>query len=548
MNILLVYPRYPDTFWSFRHALKFNGKKALCPPIGLLTVAALLPKTWKRRLVDLNVDNLKDEDIQWADYVFLSAMEVQQKSVGEIIMRVKPYGKKIVAGGPLFTLAPNRFQGVDHLILREAEGPLPFFIEDLRRGEEIPVYTSTKWPDITTSPIPEWSLVDISQYGVMSIQYSRGCPFECDFCDIGLLNGKHPRTKTEIQIIEELETLYQRGWRGTVFFVDDNFIVNSCKLKEGLLPNLIKWMEKKRYPFSFFTQGSVDLADDEELMRLMVKAGFDSVFVGIETPNEKSLYECHKVQNRDRDLMAAVRKMQGFGFEVLGGFIIGFDSDSLNIFEEQIDFIQKSGIVTAMVGLLNAPRGTKLYKRLLQQGRLTGEISGDNTDLSINFIPKMGYRPLIDGYKYLITYIYSPSHFYRRLITFLMNYRPLKKRGSSIQLCHIKAFLRATWALGIIGEERFYYWEALLWTIFRRPQLIHLCVRLAIYGYHFRKVFRPQNSKLEDLRRCGIVKEIKGLKTVAHAFKKSENIRETTRAEKSYYTNEVGSGHVRGPF
>ncbi len=489
MNILLVYPRYPDTFWSFRHALKFNGKKALSPPIGLLTVAALLPKTWKIRLVDMNVDHLKDEDIEWADYIFLSAMEIQQKSVGEILTRVKPYGKTIVAGGPLFTIAPDKFQEIDHLVLQEAEATLPSFIEDLNRGEVKHIYSCTEWPDMTASPSPEWSLLQLKNYAVMCLQYSRGCPFDCDFCDIGLLNGKIPRTKTEIQILNELEALYQGGWRGAVFFVDDNFIVNPRKLKDGLLPSLIKWMNEKRFPFSFFTQASINLADDEELMGLMAKAGFDSVFVGIETPDDKGLHECHKVQNRDRDLLAAVRRLQRFGLEVLGGFILGFDSDPPDIFKKQIDFIQQSGIVTAMVGLLNAPKGTKLYYRLLQQGRLTGDISGDNTDFSINFIPKMGYNPLIEGYKYLISYIYSPNHFYKRLITFLRNYRVLKKRGSKIRLSDIKAFLRAIWALGIISEERFYYWKILLWTIFRRPQLIHIFVRLAIYGYHFRKVF-----------------------------------------------------------
>jgi radical SAM superfamily enzyme YgiQ (UPF0313 family) len=303
LKILLVYPHYPDTFWSFRYALKFVSKKAFSPPLGLLTVAALLPKAWERRLVDLNVDGLKDEDIRWADYIFLSAMDVQEASAQEVITEVKARGKKIVAGGPLFTLSPDRFPEIDHLVLKEAEGILPAFIEDLKKGEAKHIYTSTEWPDITSSPIPDWSLLDMSKYASMCIQYIRGCPFDCDFCAIDLLNGKEPRMKTPTQVLDELETLYQKGWRGAIFFGDDNFTVNPSKLKEELLPALIRWMEEKKYPFFFFTQASINLADDEELIKLMVRAGFDSVFLGIETPEEKSLYECNKTQNIGWDLM-----------------------------------------------------------------------------------------------------------------------------------------------------------------------------------------------------------------------------------------------------
>jgi radical SAM superfamily enzyme YgiQ (UPF0313 family) len=480
LNILLVYPRYPDTFWSFGYSLKFISKKAVSPPIGLLTVAALLPKAWKKKVVDLNVDLLKEEDIQWADYVFLSAMEIQQKSVQEVIIKVKDYGKKIVAGGPLFTITPDRFQNVDHLVLQEAEATLPCFIEDLKRGKEKPVYTSTEWPDITSSPIPQWDLMDISKYAVMSVQYSRGCPFDCEFCHIGLLNGRRPRIKTELQILAELETLYQKGWRGTLFFVDDNFIGQPLGLKKKLLPALIKWMEGKKYPFSFFTQASINLVDDEELMGLMVKAGFDSVFIGIETPEEKSLYECQKVMNKGRDLIGAVKKMQSFGLEVLGGFIVGFDSDPPSIFHKQINFIQESGIVTAMVGLLNAPRGTRLYNRLKQEGRLLGDFAGEYTSFSTNFIPKMGTHRLREGYKYLITSIYSPCYFYSRLITFLSNYCPPDNKGNRIKSYHIKAFFHSIWSLGVWGEGRFYYWKVLFWTLLRRPELFRWCVELAM--------------------------------------------------------------------
>lgn len=496
LKILLVYPRYPDTFWSFRHAVKFLSRKVLSPPLGLLTVAALLPKTWRKRLVDLNADVLRDEDIEWADYVFLSAMEVQQRSVIEIVDQVKARGKKIVAGGPLFTMVPERFQQIDHLILHEAEATLPLFVEDLRKREEKPIYTSTQWPDITSSPIPEWSLIDIWKYGMMAVQSCRGCPFDCDFCDVGLLHGKKPRTKTKSQVLGELEALYQRGWRGAVFFVDDNFIVRPERLKGEILPALINWNERKGYPFSFSTQASIGLAEDDHLMELLVKAGFDSVFVGIETPEEKSLYECHKLTNKSRDLMEAVKKMQRFGLEVSGGFIVGFDSDPPDIFEKQINFIQQSGVVTAMVGLLNAPRGTGLYERLRKEGRLLADFTGDNTDFSINFIPTMDLQQLLGGYKYLVTFIYSPYHFYKRLVTFLTNYSRTKQGRSPIHLDYIKAFLHSIWTIGVLGEGRFYYWKTLLWTVLRRPQFLAIYVRLAIYGYHFRKVFKA--SKLVD--------------------------------------------------
>jgi radical SAM superfamily enzyme YgiQ (UPF0313 family) len=468
------------------------SKKAFIPPLGLLTVAALLPKTWRLKLVDLNVSGLKEKDIQWADYVFLSAMEIQQASVKEIITRVKAQGKKIVGGGPLFTICPERFPELDHLVLYEAEATLPSFIEDLKKGEAKHIYTSTEWPDIEFSPNPEWSLLDFSKYAVMNVQYSRGCPFDCEFCDISLLNGNTPRTKTSKQILRELDTLYQKGWRGVVFFGDDNFIGKPEKLKKEVLPALIKWLQEKRYPFSFLTQATINLADDEELMELMVKAGFDSVFVGIETPEEKSLRECHKVQDKGRNPLAAVKKMQRFGLEVTGGFIIGFDNDPPNIFEMQINFIQESGIITAMVGLLNALKGTKLCERLHHEGRLGEDFTGDNTNFSINFIPKMGYQRLLEGYRGVVDTIYSPRYFYKRLNTFLNNYRPPIRGGDSLKLHHIKAFFHSIWALGILGKERFHYWKNLIWTLLRRRRLLPVYVRLAIYGYHFRKVFQTQ--------------------------------------------------------
>ncbi|HIE17879.1 MAG TPA: radical SAM protein, partial [Dehalococcoidia bacterium] len=406
MKVLLVYPQYPETFWSFRHALKFISKKAAYPPLGLLTVSALLPKEWEKRLVDMNVASLSDGDIKWADYVFISAMAVQKESARYVIKKCQQLGVKVVAGGPLFTTEHEVFDGVDHFILNEAEITLPCFLEDLRNGCAKHVYVSDKWPDISLTPVPSWELIDMRKYSAMNIQYSRGCPFDCEFCDIVILNGRRPRTKGKDQLLGELDALYNRGWRGSVFIVDDNFIGNKRKLKAEILPAIAEWMRKKGRPFSFFTEASLNLSDDDELIHLMVEAGFNAVFIGIETPNEDSLAECGKHQNKNRDLVASVRKLQHHGLQVQGGFIVGFDSDPPSIFESQINFIQRSGIVTAMVGLLNAPPGSRLFQRLKREDRLTGEFSGDNTDCSLNFIPKMGYQNLINGYRKLIKTIY----------------------------------------------------------------------------------------------------------------------------------------------
>jgi radical SAM superfamily enzyme YgiQ (UPF0313 family) len=335
LKILLVYPHYPDTFWSFKHALKFISKKAAFPPLGLLTVAAMLPPEWDKKLVDLNVHRLSDKDIKWADYVFISAMSVQQKSAREVITRCQDFGVKIVAGGPLFTTGYAEFNGVDHFVLGEAEVTLQPFLDDLRQGAAKPIYYCNEHPDLNQTPVPMWQLIDMKYYSTMNLQYSRGCPFDCEFCDIVLLNGHKPRTKSRVQLISELDALYEWGWRGGVFIVDDNFIGNKAKLKAEILPALIEWRKSKRYPFAFCTESSINLADDEELTRLVVAAGFDVVFIGIETPNSKSLAECAKFQNNNRDLLVSVQKLQKSGLEVQGGFIVGFDNDTETIFQDQ---------------------------------------------------------------------------------------------------------------------------------------------------------------------------------------------------------------------
>jgi radical SAM superfamily enzyme YgiQ (UPF0313 family) len=495
LKAVLVYPEYPDTFWSFKHALKFISKKAAYPPLGLLTVAAMLPNNWEKKLVDMNVAKLKDMDLEAADLVFLSAMAIQKASAKEVIARCKRLGIKIVAGGPLFTANHEAFADVDYFVLNEAEVTLPLFLEDLKNGCAKHLYASKEFPNIEKTPIPLWSLIDMKKYSSMNIQYSRGCPFNCEFCDITNLFGRGVRTKSKDQLLAELESLYISGWRGGVFFVDDNFIGNKIKLKREILPALISWMAAKRHPFAFSTEASVNLADDEELMQLMIQAGFDSVFLGIETPNEESLAECNKFQNKNRDLVACVRKIQKIGFQVVGGFIVGFDNDPPTIFERQIEFIQKTGIITAMVGLLNAPRGTRLYRRLAKENRLLNEISGDNTDFSMNFIPKMNQETLIHGYKKIISGIYSPKPYFERVGRFLKEYQPLKKLHFDLSRLRFNfgygpAFFKSIWFLGVTDEARLYFWKFFFWSLFRRPRVFPLAITYAIYGFHFRKVFK----------------------------------------------------------
>ncbi len=488
MNILLINPQYPATFWSFKHALKFISKKASNVPLGLITVASLLPESWNKKLTDLNVSGLKDKDIKWADYVFISAMSIQLASVKQIIERCRQLNTRMVAGGPLFTEEYEQFAEIDHLVLNEAEITLPLFFEDLRNGRPKKIYQSDKFADITKTPLPDYSLLKSGKYGSAGIQYSRGCPYDCEFCDITALFGRRVRTKTIAQIIAELDQLLRIGWRGSVFFVDDNFIGHKKKLKNELLPAIINWMESNNNPFSFITEATIDLADDKDLMDLMVKAGFTRVFVGIETPEESCLMECNKLHNNNRDLIECVNIIQHCGMEVYGGFIVGFDSDPPDIFQRQIDFIQKSGIITAMVGLLNAPRLSKLYKRLKNEDRIIDNFSGDNTNYSMNFTPVMDKNELLKGYQKIIKNIYSCKSYYARVKLFLKQYNP--SFYEPLSLNRFMAFIKSIIYLGILRKKRRYFWNLLLWSIFNKPKSFPLAVTYSIYGYHFRKVFR----------------------------------------------------------
>lgn len=489
MKILLVWPEFPATFWSFKYALPFIGKKSAFPPLGLLTVSNLLPENWEKKLVDINVENLKEEDLLWADFVFISAMIVQKKSVAEVIERAKKLDKKIIAGGPLFTINHEQYlKNIDCLALGEAEETVIKIVKDIQNNNLQKIYRASIQPDIQNTPLPDWDLINMKNYASLSVQFSRGCPFNCDFCDIELLNGRFPRAKNKNQILSELDLLYQKGWRGNVFFVDDNFIGNKTKLKEEILPAIINWMEEKKYPFTFNTQLSINLSDDEKLMELMTKAGFASVFVGIESPDEDSLKECGKFQNTNRNLLESIRKIQNRGLEIQAGFILGFDGDNASVFDRMTAFIQKSGIGTAMVGLLQATPKTRLWERLKNENRLIDQPTGDNTDCTINFLPKMKLDLLVSGYKKVLEHIYSPKNYYQRLFNFLKVYNPKTKTKFSIDAGRLSAFLKSIVILGIREKERKYYWKIFFWTIFKRPLLFPAVIKMAIEGFHFRKI------------------------------------------------------------
>jgi len=492
MNLLMIYPEFPDTFWSFKHALRFVNKKVSNPPLGLMTVSALLPKEWNKKLIDTNIYPLTDTDIEWADLVFISAMDVQRKSTEGLIERVQSKGKKIVAGGPLFTEDYLQFPQVDYIVLNEGEITLPLFLADYQAGKPQHLYKTDQFADMHSSPAPDLSVIKLTDYDCMSIQFSRGCPFNCDFCNVTALLGHEPRIKSVDQIITELDHLYASGWRRNIFFVDDNFIGNKKYLKDEILPALIKW-RKGKTGCLFLTEASINLADDKPLMKLLVQAGFISVFIGVETPDEESLISCNKSQNVKRDLIENVHEIQRAGIQVMGGFIVGFDSDTPKIFNRMVDFIQKSGIVTAMVGLLQAPNKTELFRKLETQGRIIKEMTGDNTDGTSNIVPIMDPGILRDGYLQIMDQIYSPKYFYPRVKTFLREYKPTKA-SVTIEWNEVLALLKTVVLIGFNPVEAFYYWDLFFWTLFKFPSKFPLAITLTVYEYHFHKVAR-QNRK-----------------------------------------------------
>jgi radical SAM superfamily enzyme YgiQ (UPF0313 family) len=493
MKALFVYPEFPETYWSFSHALWFEGKRSTFPPLGLLTISALLPEAWERRLVDLNVEALKASDIEWADLVFSSAMLVQKDSLRQVVEQCKARGKRVVIGGPYVTTSAKQVPEADHLFLGEAETTLPEFVRDLERGDAKRIYQAKERPALSSTPIPDFHLADLRRYSAMPVQYSRGCPFQCEFCDIIEIYGRVPRTKSNEQMLAELEALWQVGWRGMVFIVDDNFIGNRRQVKQ-LLPVLADWSARRAHPFSFITEASVNLAEDEELLDGMRRARFRRVFLGIETPVEASLKEAQKGQNTRRNLLDSVKKIQSYGLEVMAGFIVGFDNDPEDIFERQIQFIRESAIPLAMVGMLTALPDTQLWRRLEREGRLLAESTGNNTDGSLNFIPRMDAARLHEGYQKILRTIYSPGEYYQRALDCLervVTGAPEPRRRGLIS--DAVTLSRVLLALGVRDRARGQFWRYLHRVLAGHQEKFAEAIRLAAMGYHFRKLMEINN-------------------------------------------------------
>ncbi len=487
MNALLIYPQFPDTYWSFKHALKFLGKHAAQPPLGLMTVAALLPAAWKKRLVDTNVEHLRDRDLDWADVVMLSGMHIQRDALMAIIERCRARGLRTIVGGPIASSVPVAEFKADHVVIGEAESLIAALASDLEQGTAKPVYQASERPEMATSPLPDLSLIKMHRYSTMAVQYSRGCPFNCEFCDIIEIYGRRPRTKAVAQVLAELDQLRAAGWRETVFIVDDNFIGNKARAKE-LCVALAEWRSQYKFSFDFNTEASLNLADDPELMQLMKDAGFVSVFLGIETPDESGLISSNKLQNTRRSLLQSVATIQSYGMQVMGGFILGFDTDRDDIFDRMVEFIQTSGIPIAMVGLLQAMPGTQLFRRLLREGRILDAGHGDNTGDKLNFLPHMDAARLVEGYRSVLKRIYSCECYYERVKLYLNRTQPKHEvrntRQRWVTRGNARAFVTSILRQGIFGRERWSYWKFLLTVATRYRHCVGAAMTMAVMGYH----------------------------------------------------------------
>ena len=498
MNALLIYPEFPDTYWSFKHALKFLGKRAAQPPLGLMTVGALLPKAWNKRLVDVNVERLRDRDLAWADVALISAMHIQRGSLAAIVERCRVRGLKTVVGGPIASSISAAELKADHVVIGESESLITDFARDLEQGTARLEYKADERPAMETSPLPDLSLIRMNRYTTMTVQTSRGCPFNCEFCDIIEIYGRRPRTKAVSQVLAELDQLCDAGWRDSVFIVDDNFIGNKARAKE-ICAALAAWRCKSKIRFKFITEASLNLADDPELMQLMKDAGFTSVFLGIETPDESALLACNKTQNMRRSLLDSVALIQSYGMQVMGGFILGFDTDRDDIFDRMVEFIQKSGIPIAMVGLLQAMPGTQLFRRLWREGRILDSGGGNNTDDKLNFLPRMDSTKLVEGYRSVLKRIYSCEAYYDRVKLYLSRALPKpgkqksgerKTRQKWLTVSNARALVHSLVRQGVFGRHRWSYWKFLLTVATRYRHCIEAAMTLAVMGYHFQVMTR----------------------------------------------------------
>jgi radical SAM superfamily enzyme YgiQ (UPF0313 family) len=500
MRALLLYPQFPKSFWSFEKMLELVGRKTLLPPLGLITVAAILPQTWDFRLVDCNARSVTDAEWDWAELVILSAMIVQQEDFLNLIQEAKRRGKKVAVGGPYPTALPQEATtaGADYLILDEGEITLPLFMEAIDRGETSGIFRSSgEKPDVTDTPIPRYDLLDFSAYFVMPVQFSRGCPFQCEFCDIIVLYGRKPRTKTPVQLLAELEALYSQGWRGSVFMVDDNFIGNKRNVKL-LLQELKGWQSEHHYPFGFLTEASIDLADDAELMNLMRECNFGTVFIGIETPDENSLSLTKKFQNTRSPLIEATETITRAGFRIMAGFIIGFDGEKTGAGQRVVQFIEEAAIPMSIFSMLQALPDTALWHRLEKEGRLlSGKVGTINQTTLMNFIPTRPLEEITQEYINGFWQLYDPEKYldrtYRHIM--MMGLPRVKETLPPITWADMKGLLILLWRQGLKRKTRWKFWQY-CWALLRqKPQLLGKFIVTCAYGEHFleyRQVVRTQ--------------------------------------------------------
>ena len=501
-NALLVYPEHPPTYWGANYVLEIRGVKAAFPPLGLLTVAAMFPPEYDLRVVDMNVCPLEDSDLEWADMVFTSTMIVQRVSLQVVVERCNRGGVPVVAGGPHPTTFHDEIEGVDHFVLDEVEEIFPVFLADLENGSAKRIYREPRKPDVTKTPVPRFDLIDPSNYDTMGVQFSRGCPFDCEFCDITKLYGRVARTKSPEQVIEEFESLYRLGWSGQVFIVDDNFIGNK-RAAMNLLPVIADWQKTRGYPFNLFTEASANLARMDELMEAMREAGFDTVFVGIETPTPEALLKTRKPQNvskREEDyLLNAVRRIQRKGMQVHAGFIIGLDGEGEDVFDAQIEFIQEAGIPVAAIYLLTALKGTDLYNRLKLENRLVDESTGVN-GTTFNFKTQMNRKTLIDGFRRVTTTLYEPTleNYFKRCLTLFEHLKPsphvAKPRSRNAIYADVMALRRL-----LSDDQKPAFLEFIANVAEHYPGMLPRAVYLAALGYHFEKIAQQQ-AALQDFK------------------------------------------------
>ncbi len=483
MRVLLVNPEFPESYWSGRHSLVFARRRSLIPPLGLITVAALLPDHWDCRLVDLNIEALQDEVLQWADVVMLTGMLVQKESLHHVVARCRALGVRTAAGGPYATALPQEFDDVDHLVVGEGEDLVPVLARDLEAGQAKARYTETDKPDMTAGPLPRYDLLKVEAYHHMALQYSRGCPFSCEFCDIIVMYGRKPRTKTSAQIIAELDAICRTGFRGDVFFVDDNFIGNKKAVK-AMLPDVAAWRRHSGKHLEFYTEASINIADDEALVDGMTAAGFTAVFIGIESPSAEALKETRKNQNLRRDVVEQVHWLQARGLDVYAGFILGFDEEGPDIFNRMIDLIEKAAIPYAMVGILTALPNTPLYHRLEQEGRLRPDVAGDQFGLT-NVVTRLPAMEMLAGYREVLERLYQPEPYFRRCRENLEHWQPAPGSSRPTTWRDLINALRSVRGQGLSGRYVRAYWKHMRWVMRHHPRKLGRALQQAASGHHY---------------------------------------------------------------